>query len=63
VGGAVRGGPVVRQQGVEVARAGHGQALDDILKVGLRIDAVIARADEQGLHNRGAFSGFRAADE
>jgi hypothetical protein len=40
-----------------------GQPLDDILKVGLRIDAVIAGADEQGVHDRGTFSGFRAADE
>ena len=63
VGGAVRSGPVGRQQGVEFVRAGHGQALDDVLEVGLRIDAEIAGTDEQGIHDRGTFAGFGAADE
>jgi hypothetical protein len=63
VGGAVRGGPVGWQQGIELIRASHGHALDDILKVGLRIDAMIAGAAEQGGHDRRAFSGFGGEDD
>ena len=63
MGGPVRGGPVGWQQGFELIRASHGQALDDILEVGLRIDAMIAGADEQGINDRRALSGFGAADE
>lgn len=51
MGGAVCGGPSGRQELAEFTRTGHGQALDEILKIGLRFDAMIPRADEQG--NRG----------
>ena len=63
MGGAVCGGPGGRKEGVELARAGHGQVLDEMFEVGLRIDAVIACADEQGVDHGGSLAGFGAADE
>jgi hypothetical protein len=49
VGGAVGGGPGGWQEGVEFFGPGAGEAFDERLEVGLRIDAVIAGADEQGI--------------
>ena len=63
MGGAVCGGPGGRQELVEFTWACRGQALDEMFEIGLRIDAVIARADEQGVHHGRSLAGFGAADE
>jgi len=63
MGGAVCGGPGGRQEFAEFARTGHRQALDEILQIGLRIDAMIPGADEQGIHHGGTLASFGAADE
>lgn len=63
MGGAVCGGPGGRQEFAEFARTCCRQALDEILEIGLRIDAMIPGADEQGIHHGETLASFGAADE
>ena len=63
--GPVGRGPVLGEQftqGFFIAPAA-GKPLNDISKVGLWIDSVMAGADEQAVENCAAISSFRAADK
>lgn len=63
MGGAVCGGPGGRQELAEFTRTVNGQAFDEILEIGLRIDSMIPNADEQGGNHGGTLAGFGAAYE